>query len=161
MPLRSLATGGDKPGMRLHKYDNKDYQCSVSGNMSVIMSGGVTTPPACIGKNATYYKTRGNWPKYNYTPVCIVRKNGGNVYYNQSARFCDVFDNASATQNSIGYLIDNAPTSAEAQWTVAMLNATVVDSSFPYSTAEVLALYKDAGRRNAALAFFQTYLGGA
>ena len=84
-----------------------------------------------------------------------------NVYYNQYARFCDVFNDASASTHSIGYHIDNLSTGPEAQWVVAMLNATIMTSSFPYSTAEVLALYQNTSGRSSALTFFQSYLGGA
>ena len=91
----------------------------------------------------------------------FFKKNGANVYYGASSTFAVVFDDPAASTRSIGYLINNLSTSAEAQWVVAMLNATKMSGTFPYSTAEVLALYKNTSARTAALAFFQTYLGGA
>jgi len=152
MPLRSLATG-DKPGMRLPK-DGKVYLCSVSGNASILHSA-VSLNTTCSGKSCAYYKSdtsgkRPTWPKdATNQPICIV----GSVTHSPSKTFFQVFGGGS--QKSIGWLVDQA--GDEGHWVTAMLNATIMTPSFPYSTAEVLNLYQGASQA-AALVFFKSYL---
>ena len=46
----------------------------------------------------------------------------------------------------------------ECHWVCAWLNATVGAFNFPYSPAEVIALYNDTSKYAAALTFFKTYM---
>ena len=50
------------------------------------------------------------------------------------------------------------PNSDECHWVCAWLNATVKAYNFPYTPAEVVALYNDTNRYAAALTFFKTYM---
>ena len=153
LPLRSLALG-DKPGMRLSKNDPLWYQCSVSGQASVLHSATVAQPiPTCKGSPLGTYKSSKNvagqtvwlgWPTVAGCPT-------------PTATFASVFIQSTLT-TQVGALIDAGTTDA-AHWVVALLNAYKLDATFPYSPAEVKALYAlDAVRQAAALTFFKTYL---
>lgn len=158
VPLSSLATGGDRPGMRLKKTDNKYYYCSVSGNASIMLSGGPSNPPDCWGKKCSYYKKDvygkyPTWPKNIYgSSVCIV----GSTGYAPTTRFIDMFGSGPTT--SIGDCVSKSTPDDYSHWVAALLNAQQFAGSFPYSTTEVMALYKDSTKRGAAISFFKNYM---
>lgn len=161
VPLSSLATGGQRPGMRLKKTDGNYYYCSVSGNGSIMLSAGTSTPPTCVGKACSYYKKDwygkfSTWPKnVSGQYVCIVGSNG----YPPTTRFCDIF--IGGTTKTIGDCVNTASPDDNSHWVTAMLNATVCASTFPYTTTEVLALYNDSTQRTAAITFFKNYMATA
>lgn len=151
LPLRGLATG-DKPGMRLVK-DGKNYLCSVSGNNSLTHASHAASSVSCSAKSVSFYQNTSNWPRSAAnTPICIV---GGSTF-DPTKRFSDVFGSGSST-TLLGLLQARSPGN-EAHWLVAMLNATKMSPTFPYSTTEVKALYTNVATRDAALSFFRDNL---
>lgn len=161
VPLSSLAT----VKLQVQKTDGKFYHCSVSGNMSVMLSAG-HTHVICTGKTPYSYKskdgqctdsnkTRANWPAWpNNGTYAIVKTStsGGTVHY-PNAQFNAVFGSGSTTK--IGSLV-NAGTSDEAHWVAALLNANLFDTTtFPHSPQEVISHYQNASIRSAAIAFYK------
>ena len=55
-------------------------------------------------------------------------------------------------------VVSKFPSTDECHWVCAWLNATVGAFNFPYSPAEVIALYNDTSKYAAALTFFKTYM---
>lgn len=160
VPLSSLATGS-KPGMRLQK-TGKYYVCTVSGQNSVVHSAQATNPVDCGGKGVAWYqqKVSGkyvNWPVSLGNSVCPI---SGSNYVASTATFqaafgCTISRKSTLTLSAI---IDSNPTSDEAHWIVATLNATQMSGNFPFTTGEVKAMCQDAAKRGAAFSFFTGYL---
>lgn len=151
MPLSSLATYGERK--KLVKKDLKNYHCSVSGHMSVMLSGGVTQVPTCAGKPRSYWKTRSYWPYLkNNQPACYF----GSVLRSHNESFFDCFG-WSLTTRSIGNCIDDGD-SEEADWVCAVLNANIAAHNYPYSSAAVVNHSKGLNmNKAAALAFHQGF----
>ncbi len=169
MPLKSLA------GARLRYVENgKNMHCSVSGAMSVLMSGQVNSITQCNGRSATQmgYQEAGsgvsaaqwvngtpsrpinkaNWPEWpnDGTNARTISKDA--MYRNPKATFAQVFNGGSATR--LGTLLINNPNGDEAQWLTALLNAQRFAGTWPHSPAEVFAHYSGSNAVN-ALAFYK------
>lgn len=156
IPLRSLATG--EKNLRLPK-NGKNYRCTVSAQASLLHSAAATLPPACSGKPLVHYCTHSNWPQVNNQPVCWV----GAGSFPKTASLNTVMNAGSGTTRSaksLAELLADYPTSDEAHWVVALLNAYKDAPSFPYSTSQVRDLYANTTKRADAIAFFRTYMEG-
>ena len=156
IPLRGLATG--EKNLRISK-SGKDYRCTVSAQASLLHSAAASPPPVCTGNSVTYYCTDSNWPQYNSKPVCLV----GSTRYLQTATLDNVMGfngGVTGSDKTLKVLVNNFGSTDAACWVVALLNAEMCRSTFPYTTSEVQALYADAAKRNAAATFFRSYLTG-
>lgn len=167
-PLSSLAGARlrfDKAGQNMH--------CSVSGQMSVLMSGAVTSIPVCMGLLPSKYRyvngggnptawngqqnniAKANWPEWPGTTNAFVTGINGTAF-TPAATFAQVFGSGSSTK--IGLLVEGQGLADEAQWVAALLNAQRFPAKFPHTNAEVIAQYGDVSRRASALALYQTYV---
>ncbi len=157
VPLRSLAVGGGKEGMRIAKADGKFYACSVSGNLSVLHSATLNNTTVCKGnpfsafqpptKNGSGVITA--WSKWPAAPCPTPW-----------VTFASVFGTAT-TPSTLSGLMDGATVASPgpAHWVLALLNAYKASSTFPYTPSEVIALYAQGGAQQAAaLQFFKDYL---
>ena len=148
VPIQTLAgtgmlTGGGKNG-------EPAVRCSVSGMQSGIHSA-APSPGTCGGRSPGWWKqspqqAHAHWPASvnpgaAITTVCSrsTLKVGGNP----------------ATLWQVASMF---PNTHECHWVCAWLNATVGAYNFPYSPAQVIALYQDLSKYDAALTFFKTYM---
>lgn len=132
--------------------------CSLSGVQSGAHSR-TTITAICGGRNVTFYSNNlPNWPNYTTSPAKSTFSNG-TMSFTDGAKFNQVFG-AGSSSNSVFTIVKNDPTSDEAHWIVALLNANVTRPGFvaPYSPGEVVALYADPAKSTAALAFFKSYM---
>lgn len=126
--------------------------CSASGVESVAHSR-ATGLPTCLGKSPTFFKTVSNWPGYS-SPNATCRV--GSVTFTQKSKFSDVFGPGSPyAGNKLIDILNAAPSSSEAYWIAALLNAIKPLSTytFPYTPSEVVALYSSSQSANAAKLF--------
>lgn len=167
-PLSSLA--GSNTRMRVLKTDAKYYNCSVSGNMSVLMSQGTANLTTCSGKAHSYYSANDSpkscttnararwptWPTDGVNAVCYLQSGTTALYCNPMTHFNTVFGAGSTTM--FGALCNLSTPTSESQWVAALLNANVRAATFPDNPERVIALYKDTATRAAALSFYTTWL---
>lgn len=163
MPLRSLAGSGR---MRLKKTDNKNYNCSVSGNMSVMLSTGADALPQCSGKPPSHYCSNNgrcdnddkarwtNWWNDGASAVCY-KNTARTLYCRPTTSFNSVFGSGPSTM--IGALCNLAIPTEETHWVTALLNSNVRETTFPHSPEQVIALYGSSNRA-AAYAFFKDWM---
>ncbi len=138
MPLSSLATYGDRK--KLFKSDGKNYVCSVSGHMSVMLSAGIEAVPSCLGNKWDHYKTKGNWPKLkNGKAAC----NFGTVLRDCDEKFKDCF--GWGTTRSLYDCINVTTADEYTDWVCGILNANFASLNYPYTSAEVLDHSKGVG----------------
>lgn len=171
VPLQTLAVSGQR--MKLKKTDGKWYQCSVSGNTSVMVSQNPAALTQCGAQAPGYYTSIGavditltsNWPTWPQKSVNGVARAvcygtlSGTTAFQPTARFSEVFGWQGAGNRRIGGYIKNYPTSDEAQWVTAALNATKFETSFPFSVSDVVRMSQlPPDRKAAALAFFKDWL---
>ena len=148
IPIQTLAGTGMLTGAG--KNGEPAVRCSVSGMQSGIHSAAPSAgtcggySPGWWGQNKDY--PHKNWPgsvnpNAAITTVCnrSTLKVGGNP----------------ATLWQVMSMFQNTD---EFHWVCAWLNATVNAFHFPYSPAEVIALYNDQTKYAAALNFFKTYM---
>jgi hypothetical protein len=158
-PLASLATSGQRLTLK-KPYDTKNYLCTVSGQMSVLLSGGAALPPQCSGYACSHYKNRTTWPVKSTT----TNKDGekvptygckfGTIVRYDTDKFSTCFGSGSDTP--IGKLIDKATPDDESYWVCAVLNANVKANDYPYSASECVDQYKKGGSdRSSAKSFHQ------
>lgn len=168
IPLSSLA------GARL-RYESagKNFHCSTSGHMSVLMSGAVTQIAVCQGLLPSEYKFfhnssstwngtsigKGKWARWpnNGTNAICVGVNG--TAFTPIATFSQVFGAGPSDPNTdkIGFLVTGG--TASGQWITALLNAQRYPSKFPHTPAEVIAQYTgDATRKAAALSLYENHV---
>jgi len=126
--------------------------CSASGVESVAHSR-ATALPTCLGKSPTFFKTVSNWPGYSSpTATCKV----GTLTFTQNSTFTFVFGSGSSRG---GYklidILNSAPSSDEAFWIAALLNAIkpLSTATFPYTPSEVVALYAGSQKTSATKLF--------
>ena len=170
VPLTTLA------GARLRMVENgRSMHCSDSGQGSVLMSGAVGNIPLCSGETSSFYgkytrvdttapgvdPTADEWPNAAVKPVTKDHwkrwpNNGTNAYvigkngnqYTPAATFAAVFGGGSSTL--LGTLLLTMPSSAEAQWLTALLNAQKkFPASWPHSTAEIFSQYSGSNAARA------------
>lgn len=170
VPLQTLAVGGQR--MKLRKATGGPfYQCSVSGNTSVMVSQNPDGLTQCGAQTPSHYKplagagnvTHDNWPTWPSLSVNSVDSavcyglNG--AAYLPTAAFSSVFGWTDSAGKTIGQYVKNRPNDDETQWITAALNATQFSATFPYTVAEVVAMSQPtyANRVN-ALAFFKVWL---
>ncbi|WP_088283332.1 hypothetical protein [Ideonella sp. A 288] len=137
------------------------HLCTVSGVQSGVRSNPGSLP-TCSGKSFQYYQPAGRWPLSGGQESVY---NGTNTYLRSGATFAGVFGGGSASTMATLFAggLTNATASDEAHWIVALLNAGSTNGiNYPYTALEIVALYSNALKRAAALAFFKTYmeLGG-
>lgn len=138
--------------------------CTVSGVQSNIGShptgGGV-----CSGYQPNHYQTLANWPGYiagnnppnTATATISTAVSGLTFSFTDSSSFRDVFGNGSTNVKLLKILIDT-PTSNDAVWVTALLNAIKQPAgfNFPYNATQVRAFY--TGGDPKALAFFKDFM---
>lgn len=141
--------------------------CTVSGVQSNIgshpTSGGV-----CSGYQPIHYQTLANWPGYipgnnpPSTATANVTTDISGLLFNftDSSSFKDVFGSGSNNVKLLKILQDT-PTSDEAVWVTALLNAiqNPPTFNFPYNATQVRAFYTGGGTLAVqALNFFRGYM---
>ena len=116
-------------------------RCTISGAQSGVHSKETITL-TCAGRKPSSYDVSTAWP-------------GG---VNKNAKFKVVFISSSETTKLID-IIQTAPTSDNAYWIAAYLNAQPGSpaSNFPYTPTEVQDLFNGTNKAN-ALNFFKTYM---
>lgn len=153
VPIQTLATQSVLTFDGLH-------QCTVSGAMSGVHSATPLGTPTCTGYSPSRYAVLSFWPNYKnpgkgIDPLLSV----GGVSFNQATPFSTVFGGGSTT--TLTSLVTNTPTSDEAVWVTALLNAfknaTVPSLNFPYTPTQVRAFYSSPQAAQ-ALSFFRTYM---
>lgn len=134
--------------------------CTVSGVQSQVNSQ-VTEKVTCEGFTPNFYATLSNWPGYNAGPPAKASNTVGATTFDDNAKFSTVFGSGSTSSN-IYNTVKNSPTSDEAVWITALLNAfrnvSVLNTNFPYTPVEVVAFYQSPTQSAAALAFFRGYM---
>lgn len=169
--LKGLAKGSAvaaavAPVQSLMAQTSTERLCTVSGVQSNVGSGrtGGTTAK-CQGNSISYFSTLSNWPGYNSVSSPNGSfTNGSTSGLTAQATFFAVF--AGGSSGSLISIVTGSPASSEAIWVTALLNANKrthdisVLGYFPYTPAEVVALYADNAKRSAAEAFFSGYLQG-
>ncbi len=143
-------------------------RCTVSGVGSAVHSMETVTAQ-CTGKSPTVYKENiANWPGYStsgnvrtatISGVYFVRINNSGIQADTA--FSAIF--GSGSSKGIYTLLKESTTSDEAVWITALLNslsATASSSNFPYTSSEVIGLYKDKTpqEKAAAVGFFRGYM---
>ena len=121
--------------------NNAPVRCTISGAQSGVHSK-ETIKEKCAGRMPSSYNTSATWP-------------GG---VNKDAAFRTVFTNSTENATLISIII-TAPTSVNAYWIAAYLNAQLGSpaSNFPYTPLEVVGLF-NGPKNSAALTFFTTYM---
>lgn len=148
-PLSSLA------GARLrYVKNNANFHCSVSGAHSVLVSGSVQSIAQCSAAvPATYGPKDGTWNGADVTPAKwpgwptdgtqarTLSKDG--LFRNPAATFLSIFGGGSSSL--AGNILRNTPSSDEAHWLTALLNAQKYynggNGTWPHSPQQVLAHY--------------------
>lgn len=148
VPIQTLAGTGMLTGAG--KNGEPAVRCSVSGMQSGIHSA-APSAGTCGGRSPGWWKQspqqpHAQWPASvnpdaSITTVCSrsTLQVGGNP----------------ATLWQVVSMFSNTD---ECHWVCAWLNATVGAFNFPYTAAEVIALYEDLSKYDAALTFFKTYM---
>lgn len=143
-PLSSLATYGDRK--KLYKSDGKNYHCSVSGHMSVMLSAGITSVPTCTGKTYTYYKDKSKWPaQKNNKPACYF----GDVLRDCDEKFKTCFGwgnpKNGRRDKTLWDCISTDSPDEYTDWVCAVLNSNFNGYNYAYSSAEVVRHSKGDG----------------
>jgi|CXWL01.1.fsa_nt_gi hypothetical protein len=129
--------------------------CSISGVQSAAHSA-PTNLPTCGGLSPGWYKTISHWPNYNAI-TGIATNTVGSLVFTQNSLFNVVF--GGGLNSTLMDILLNQASTDEFHWIAALLNGIRAPSGyvFPYSAAEVLALYAGPQRAE-ALAFFKGYM---
>lgn len=151
VPIQTLAATTIVGGTKL---------CTVSGVQSNIGSKPPGTPTTCQGNSPTFFQTLANWPGYSATPpppTATFVVDG--ITLTNNSKFNEVFPGGVSTQ--LDKVLLNTPTSDNAVWVTALLNALKNRSgfNFPYTPTQVRAFYTgDPVLKVKALAFFKDYM---
>lgn len=136
--------------------------CTVSGVQSNIGSH-PTDGTVCSGYTPGHYAVLTNWPGYapgNNPPTTATATNTvDGITFTDSSEFREVFGGGS--NNKLLNILTSAPTSDEAVWVTALLNAikNPPTFNFPYTPSQVRAFYTGGGTlADQALAFFKGYM---
>ena len=150
VPIQTLAATTIVGGTKL---------CTVSGVQSNVGSKPLGTPTTCQGNSPTYFLTLANWPGYAATPnppTASFTVDG--IPLTNNSKFNDVFPGGSNTKLDT---VLSTPTTEEAIWLTALLNALKNRSgfNFPYTPTQVRAFYTgDPILKAKVLAFFRDYM---
>ena len=148
VPIQTLAVTTIVGGTKL---------CTVSGVQSNVGSHPLGTPTICQGNSPIFFQTLANWPGYDSTPkkpVANFTVDGMN--FSNNSNFSDVFTNGANTKLDA---VLTTPTSDDAVWVTALLNALKNTFNFPYTASQVRAFYNGGGPLKAqALAFFKDFM---
>lgn len=157
VPMHSLASTGTLA------VTANGQRCTISGTMSGVHSRETITA-VCAGMSPGYYKTLSHWPNYNASsnPTANNAVTGGVGTFNKDTTFASLFGSGS----NLGLLETINATNTyqvEFHWIAALLNGTAGSSAqnFPYTAAEVIALYvADAGmgKNGPGWKFFSGYM---
>lgn len=150
VPIQTLAgtgmlTGGGKNG-------ETAVRCSVSGMQSGIHSA-APSAGTCGGYSPGWWGQNKDHPHKNW-PVSI---NANASITTVCSRSTLMVGSQLATLWQV-MSMSSFSSSDEGHWVCAWLNAQVNAFHFPYSPAEVIALYNDTAKYAAALTFFKTYM---
>lgn len=148
VPIQTLAGTGMLTGRGAN--GEPAVRCSVSGMQSGIHSA-APSAGTCGGYSPGWWKQHKdnphqNWPgSVNPNAVITTVCSGSNLMVGGQLA-------------TLWQVASEFPNTDECHWVCAWLNATVGTHNFPYTPAEVIALYQDVGKRAAALSFFKTYM---
>lgn len=160
----------------------QNLQCSVSGQMSVLTSHVHASVTQCRGSTGPDYGSyvpckagdstaadwgsgkvadqdkdkpvlKDNWPNWPNDGTKATTTCSDGRARTPRARFSAIFGGGSGTR--VGRLLLDSPSSDEAQWLTALLNAQKHASVWPHTPTDVLAHYANAAKRDAALAFYK------
>lgn len=138
--------------------------CTVSGMQSNVGSGrtGIKTNQ-CKGYAPSYYATIANWPNYVFIKGRMAINHVDGIEFSELSLFSEVFGpGATLGAVSLTNILSKNPTSEEAVWITALLNAikNPPGFNFPYTPSQVRAYYSspDATVRSNALKLFGGYL---
>jgi hypothetical protein len=139
----------------------KDVMCTVSGVQSAAHSFGPNISKVTAGgKNVAYWGAAA--PAVAAKPGVVAVPTPLNTWpagTTPTALVSTVFGSGADYAGTGLFTVTNQYASQDmAHWIGAYLNAKAMPTSFPYTPAEVVGLYTDAGKRVAALAFFKGYL---
>lgn len=152
VPIQTLAVTTIVGGTKL---------CTVSGVQSHVGSHPLGTVTTCQGNSPTYFQTLANWPGYNPSTK-VASFTVGNSSLTNNSKFSDVFTGGGGTQLDKVLTNNTPPTSDNAVWVTALLNAVKNTSgfNFPYTPLEVVAFYTnvDPLKKQQALDFFRGYM---
>ncbi len=147
--------------------------CTVSGVQSNVGSGrtgGTTTN--CSGYAPSHFATLANWPGFTPGPGNSAGSASfqvGTQTYTDATRFNAIFGNTGSNTKLLDVFTLSTSSASEKVWAAALLSAvkklllglgpTQIGSAgyFPYTPAEVVALFTSA-RKVDAEAFFKNYL---
>lgn len=148
VPIQTLAGTGMLTGAG--KDGQPAVRCSVSGMQSGIHSA-APSPGTCGGKSPGWWKQSPQQPHAHW-PASV----------NPDAAITTVCSRStlqvSGSPATLWQVASDFPNSDEVHWVCAWLNATVGAYNFPYTPAEVIALYQDLSKYAAALTFFKVYM---
>lgn len=148
VPIQTLAgtgmlTAGGKDG-------EPAVRCSVSGMQSGIHSA-APSAGTCGGYSPGWWKQNKDNPHKNW-PLSV----------NSNASITTVCSRSTLMMGgnlaTLWQVVSEFPNTDECHWVCAWLNATVNAFNFPYTPAEVIALYGDLSKYASALTFFKTYM---
>lgn len=148
VPIQTLAATTIIGGTKL---------CTVSGVQSNVGSHNATGQQSeCSGYQPSHYVTLANWPGFSATTGTATNIVDG-ITFTETTPFSTVFGAGVATP--LLDILINSPSSDEAVWVTALLNAisNPVGFNFPYTPTEVRAFYSSPQAAQ-ALAFFQGYM---
>jgi hypothetical protein len=184
--LRSLGAGGAVAGLPslasatsgrpYCKKDSKNYNPTASAVGSLVGSVTGSTPPM-YGHPCSHYQSSGNWGSswHNGKGRELNWYNCGNkdTPSDDRLRFWVVFGlsdpgSSSPKARSCAYIVHDYPSSEEAVWVCALLNANKCGTSFSYAPGGVVDLYSnknpltggsiDTTLNSKALILFRDYL---
>ena len=147
VPIQTLAATTIVGGTKL---------CTVSGVQSNVGSHGTKPPVTCQGNSPTFFQTLANWPGYTATPKPLATFTVDGILLTNNSKFSDVFPGGANTKLDA---VLNTPSSDDAVWVTALLNALKNTFNFPYTASQVRAFYNGGGPLKAqALAFFKDFM---
>ena len=147
VPIQTLAVTTIVGGTKL---------CTVSGVQSHVGSHPLGTVTTCQGNSPIYFQILVNWPGYSSPPPRASFSVDGLSLTNKS-NFGLVFTGGAIT--NLDTVVLSTPTSDEAAWVTALLNALKNTYNFPYTPSQVRGFYNGGGTlKDQALAFFKGYM---
>lgn len=156
--LRSLGAGGAVAGLPslasatsgrpYCKKDSKNYHATASAVGSMVGSMVGTTPPK-YGHPCAHYRSEGNWRSgwHNGHSRALTWDLCGRDHTGTRMRFFLAFElpdpGSGPTHRNCENILRDTSNPVEAVWLTALLNANKVGGQFPYTPAQVVALYKN------------------
>jgi hypothetical protein len=176
VPLTAHATG--RPYCRKAGGGSTNYHPTASAVGSMIGSVVGGQPPV-YGHNCAHWRNSGNWPgtctngrgrtlSYN---LCANPTAGTKLRFYLAFEFASTPSTGAPTYRYCADILHTYPTSDEAVWLTAMLNANKLATTFPYGPSNIIDLYNSknpqlggivqAGLNARALELFRDYLSQA